>query len=71
MKYILQENNYFPRASNKAIKTKHKAPKKDSTLKNIKYFLPVLRYQSNANNAKSTITWMAQKWNGEIMSIFR
>jgi hypothetical protein len=28
-----------------------------------------LRYPANANNDKSTITWIAQKWKGEVMSI--
>ncbi|MEI6773852.1 MAG: hypothetical protein WCL18_03395 [bacterium] len=55
MKYVSQGNGYFPIASNKATKTKHKAPKKDNTLKKIRCFLPVLRYHANANNDKNTI----------------
>jgi hypothetical protein len=64
---LYEKINYFPSASNKATKTKHKAPKKDNTLKNSKHFLSFLRYQTKANKDRTISTWIAQKWNWEIM----
>ena len=52
---MFQKGIYPPSSSNTAAKAKHSAPKKDNTLKNIRYFLLVLRYPANANNDKSTI----------------